>query len=80
MAGARVAYEDVKPIVAGRDPALSRTLTQRFDEIDRLLAQQREGDGYRLYTDLSHAEVKRLADAVNALSEPLSHLTAAVLP
>ncbi len=80
VAGARVAYEDVKPIVARRDPALSRTLTQRFDEIDRLLAQQREGDGYRLYTDLSHAEVKRLADAVNALSEPLSHLTAAVLP
>jgi iron uptake system component EfeO len=38
------------------------------------------GQGYRLYTDLSKAEVKRLADAVNALSEPLSHLTAAVLP
>jgi len=32
------------------------------------------------YTDLTPREVKRLADAVNALSEPLSHLTAAVLP
>jgi iron uptake system component EfeO len=80
VAGARVAYEDVKPIVATRDPALSRTLTQRFDGIDRLLSEQRQGDGYVLYTDLSRAEVKRLADAVNALSEPLSHLTAAVLP
>ena len=80
VAGARAAFATVKPIVDQRDPALSRTLTQRFDEIDRLLAQQREGDGYRLYTDLTRAEVKRLADAVNALSEPLSHLTAAVLP
>jgi iron uptake system component EfeO len=80
VAGARVAYENVKPIVATRDPALSRTLTQRFDGIDRLLSEQRQGDGYVLYTDLSRAEVKRLADAVNALSEPLSHLTAAVLP
>jgi iron uptake system component EfeO len=78
--GARIAFEDVKPILANRDPALEKTLTARFAEIDRLLNQQRAGDGYRLYTDLSHAEIKRLADAVNALSEPLSHLTAAVLP
>jgi iron uptake system component EfeO len=78
--GARIAFEDVKPILANRDPALEKTLTARFADIDRLLAQQRAGDGYRLYTELSHAEVKRLSNAVNAVSEPLSHLTAAVLP
>jgi iron uptake system component EfeO len=78
--GARVAFEDVEPILTERDPALSETLTKRFTEIDRLLARQKIGNGYRLYTDLSQGEVKRLADAVNALSEPLSHLTAAVLP
>jgi iron uptake system component EfeO len=78
--GARVGYEDVRPILQRRDPALARTLDARFDTIDRLLRRQREGAGYRLYTDLSQAEVKRLADAVNALAEPLSHLTAAVLP
>ena len=60
--------------------ALARTLDARFADIERLLGRQRVGDGYRLYTDLGHTEVKRLADAVNALSEPLSHLTAAVLP
>jgi iron uptake system component EfeO len=80
VVGARVAFEDVKPILLRRDPALARTLTQRFDEIDHLLAQQRVGHGYQLYTALDHAEIRRLADAVNALSEPLSHLTAAVLP
>jgi iron uptake system component EfeO len=78
--GAQVAFEDVEPILERRDPALARTLTQRFTEIDRLLARQKAGDGYRLYTELSKAEIRRLADAVNALSEPLSHLTAAVLP
>jgi iron uptake system component EfeO len=78
--GARIAFEDVKPILATRDPALEKTLTARFAAIDRLLNQQRAGDGYRLYTELSHADIKRLADAVNAVSEPLSHLTAAVLP
>jgi iron uptake system component EfeO len=78
--GARVAFEDVKPILEKRDPALARTLTARFAQIERLLAQQKVGNGYRLYTELSKAQVKRLADGVNALSEPLSHLTAAVLP
>jgi iron uptake system component EfeO len=78
--GSEVAFELVKPLLDKRDPALAETLTKRFAEIDRLLARQKVGGGYRLYTDLSQAEVKRLADAVNALSEPLSHLTAAVLP
>jgi iron uptake system component EfeO len=78
--GARVAFEDVRPILEERDPALATTITKRFAEIDRLLAQQESGHGYRLYTELGDAEIKHLANAVNALSEPLSHLTAAVLP
>jgi iron uptake system component EfeO len=78
--GAEVGFEDVRPILVTRDPTLAQQLSRRFAEIDRLLAQQRQGRGYVLYTDLARAEVKRLSDAVNALSEPLSHLTAAVLP
>jgi iron uptake system component EfeO len=78
--GARAGFEELRPILAERDPALERTLVARFAAIDALLAQHRDGDGYVLYTELSRAEVKQLADAVNAVSEPLSHLTAAVLP
>jgi iron uptake system component EfeO len=78
--GADVGFEDVKPILEKRDPALAKTLTKRFAEIEKLLAQHERGHGYVLYAQLSQAEIKRLADAVNALSEPLSHLTAAVLP
>ena len=74
VTGARVAYEDVKPIVAQRDPALSRTLTQRFDEIDRLLAEQREGDGYR---PLHRSQPRRGEAARRCCQRPLR---AAVAP
>ncbi|KQV65927.1 PbrT family lead (Pb2+) uptake porter [Nocardioides sp. Root122] len=77
--GARVGFEGVQPILEEKDPELSEQLTTRFDELQQLLDAQREGDGFVSYDDLTPDEVKDLSDAVNALSEPLSHLTAAVL-
>jgi iron uptake system component EfeO len=77
--GARVAFEGVEPIVAKNDPDLAEELTTRFGELQVLLDQHRDGDGFVLYTELEPAEVKALSDAVNALSEPLSRLTAAVV-
>jgi iron uptake system component EfeO len=77
--GARVGYEGVKPILEQKDPDLAQQLDQRFAELQKLLDAQRVGDGFTLYDDLSPDEVKALSDAVNALSEPLSKLTAAVL-
>ncbi len=77
--GARVGYEGVEPLLAQKDPDLADQLDARFAELQELLDAQREGDGFVSYDDLSSAEVKALSDAVNALSEPLSRLTAAVL-
>jgi iron uptake system component EfeO len=77
--GAKVAWEGVQPIVEAKDPELADQLTTRFDELQALLDAQREGDGFVTYDELSPAQVKALSDAVNALSEPLSRLTAAVL-
>ncbi|WP_370247104.1 iron uptake system protein EfeO [Nocardioides sp.] len=77
--GARVAFEGVAPIVERREPALAATLTERFAALQDLLDRHREGEGFVTYTALDPAEVKALADAVNALSEPLSRLTAAVV-
>ncbi|WP_432478884.1 iron uptake system protein EfeO [Nocardioides sp. GXQ0305] len=77
--GARVAFEGVEPILEQKDPELAEQLSTRFDELQALLDQHREGDGFVTYDELTPAEVKQLADAVNALSEPLSQLTAAVL-
>jgi len=77
--GARVGWEGVKPIVQAKDPQLALQLDQRFTALQKLLDQQKSGDGFVFYDKVSDADKKALADAVNALSEPLSRLTAAVL-
>jgi iron uptake system component EfeO len=77
--GARVAWEGLRPLLKKRDAALDAELETRFAELQKLLDGQRQGDGFVLYTALDSAEVKALSDAVNALSEPLSELTAAVV-
>ncbi|CAM3546197.1 iron uptake system protein EfeO [Nocardioides zeicaulis] len=77
--GARVGFEGVEPIVAEKDPDLADQLSTRFADLQDLLDEQRRGDGFVSYDALDPAQVKQLSDAVNALSEPLSRLTAAVL-
>jgi iron uptake system component EfeO len=77
--GARVAFEALQPALLIKDPALAKTLTTRFDALQKLLDSHRAGSGFVLYTELTAEEIKVLADAVNALSEPLSELTAAVV-
>ena len=76
--GARIAWEGLRPLLQRKDPDLDRQIERRFDALQRLLDQHQKGDGFVLYTALSKAEVKKLSDAVNALSEPLSRVTAAV--
>ncbi len=77
--GAKVGYEGVRPLLETKDPDLAETLDTRFDELQALLDEQRDGDGFVYYDELTPDQVKALSDAVNALSEPLSQLTAAVL-
>jgi iron uptake system component EfeO len=77
--GARVGYEGVKPIVEEKDPQLAAELDARFAALQELLDAQKTSDGFRTYDQLTQDQVKQLSDAVNALSEPLSELTAAVL-
>jgi iron uptake system component EfeO len=77
--GARVAFDGLRPVLKKKDPALEEQIDGRFLALQKLLDEQKKGDGFALYSDLSKAEVRALSDAVNALSEPLSKLTAAVL-
>ena len=77
--GARIAFEALQPALKVKDAELATTLTERFADLQTLLDQYRDGDGFVLYTELTTDEVKQLADAVNALSEPLAELTAAVV-
>ena len=77
--GARVGFEGLRPVVQQKDPALDTEIDERFTALQELLDQHRRGTGFVSYDDLSTGEVKQLSDAVNALAEPLSRLTAAVV-
>ncbi|MFM6848925.1 MAG: iron uptake system protein EfeO [Terrabacter sp.] len=76
--GAMRGFEDVRPIVEHADPDLARELDRRFSDVEDLLDQHRRGNGFVSYDQLSAEQVKDLADGVNALSEPLSLLSAVV--
>jgi iron uptake system component EfeO len=84
--GSRYAYTELRPAIATSDKALATTLDSRFSSIQAALAQHaapaadaiRTGAPYALYTTLSAAQVKALAVQVDALSEPLGQLAAAL--
>lgn len=77
--GARIAYEDLQPLLVGTDDELDAELKKNFDSLQAQLDNHRVGTGFQYYTELSQAQVKELAAGVDALSEPLSQLTAAVV-
>jgi iron uptake system component EfeO len=77
--GARVAFDGLRPILKTKDAELDSQIDAKFVALQGLLDAQRSGDGFKYYNELSAAEVKQLSDAVNALSEPLSQLAAAVI-
>ncbi len=77
--GARKAFDVVAPLVSVKDPVLTDRLTQAFTELQAAMDSHRTADGFVLYTELTPEQVKDLAAKVDALSEPLSQLTAAVV-
>lgn len=77
--GAKIAYENLQPLLVGTEDELNTSLETRFAELQKLLDQYRVGEGFKYYNELETAQIQELAAAVDALSEPLSHLTAAVV-
>ncbi|KQV07552.1 iron uptake system protein EfeO [Leifsonia sp. Root112D2] len=80
LEGARVAYEGVRDIASSKNPSLVKQIDARFASLEKQLAAYGSLEkGFTFYNDLSTAEVKSLSNGVNALSEPLSQLTAVVV-
>lgn len=78
--GARVGWQGLRPLLQRKDKALDADIALKFAALQKLLDTHKQGsDGFKPYTALSKAEVKALSDAVNALSEPVSKITAAVV-
>ncbi len=77
--GAKVAWEGLRPLLQRKDEALDKQIEAAFTKLQSLLDKHREGEGFVTYDKLSDQDVKQLADAVNALSEPLSKMSGAIL-
>jgi iron uptake system component EfeO len=77
--GARTCFELLKPALAAKDPVLARQLAARFTVVAAGLSRYRQGEGYVDYSTVPEPERRRLADAVNALAEPLSKVAGQVV-
>lgn len=77
--GARIAFENLKPILEQRNPELAAELENRFTVLQTKLTTYATGDGFTYYDQLTTAQIQELAALVDSLAEPLSGLTAAVV-
>lgn len=79
LEGAKIAYEDLAPLLEGTDDELDAQLQENFEKLQAQLDAYRVGEGFKYYDQLGTEQVQELAAGVDALSEPLSRLTAAVV-
>lgn len=77
--GAKVAYENVRPILDKNDPELSKKLETNFATVQGLLNKHKTGQEFKTFDKLSESEKRELADAIRALAEPVADMTAAVV-
>ena len=76
--GSQGAVAALRPVIDEKDPTLGPVLDERFAAVDALLEEYRVGDGYKLYTELAEDDTRRMAEAVDALGEPVSQVAAVV--
>jgi iron uptake system component EfeO len=80
--GARTAFRLLQPVLAKRGAAdLGDTIAERFDAVQRTLDHYRrpaEPSGFATYSALTAADRRQLAQAIDALAEPLSQVAARI--
>jgi iron uptake system component EfeO len=76
--GSQGAVAALRPVIDEKDPTLGPLLDERFAAVDKLLDGYRDGDGYRLYTTLTEEDTRKMAEAVDALGEPVSQVAGVV--
>jgi iron uptake system component EfeO len=77
--GSLEAFRVLQPIVVRTNPSIVATIGSRFRGVQQALAKYRTGDGYVSYTTLTEQDVRSLAQAVDALAEPMSEVGAMVV-
>ncbi len=77
--GAQQAFIAVRPLLAHRDGELAEQITARFSDVDQALDHYRKGTTFVSYTTLTQADTRKLSAVVDALAEPLSRVSAAII-
>ncbi|QDY06650.1 peptidase M75 [Micromonospora sp. HM134] len=78
LEGSKAAVAALRPALEQRAPELVAQLDKEFTAVEAALGKHRDGDGWKLHTQLSKADLKELSDSINALAEPVSKVAAAV--
>jgi iron uptake system component EfeO len=76
--GSQAAVAALRPALDEKDPTLGPVLDERFAAVEQLLENYRSGDGFKSYTELTADDTKKMTDAVDALSEPVSQVAGVV--
>lgn len=78
LQGSKAAVQALRPVLEERAPELVKTLDEKFAGAEAALGAHQKGDGWKLHTELSKDDLKKLSDAINALAEPISKIAAVV--
>ncbi|UYM03861.1 iron uptake system protein EfeO [Solicola gregarius] len=77
--GSKAAIAAIRPVLEEQDPDLVALLDERTAALETELNQYQNADGtWKSYDELSKAQIKRLSDAVAAVSEPISQVAGVV--
>jgi iron uptake system component EfeO len=76
--GSEAAFEAVKPLLDESDPDLSGEIEADFKMVFNSLEPYRTADGFVPYTELTTADTKKLAVAIDTLAEKLSLVPAEI--
>jgi len=76
--GSQAAIAALRPVLEERDPALVKEIDTRFAAVDAALSKHAKGEGFKLYTELTPADIKELGTTIDAVGEPVSKVAAVV--
>ncbi len=77
--GARVAWQDLEPVLEKRNPTLNSQITLGSPHCRSCWMRRSSAMAGSSTDRVSKTDVRQLSDAVNALAEPVSKMAAAVL-
>jgi iron uptake system component EfeO len=77
--GSEAAFDAVEPLLSEKDPKLAREIEADFDMVYAVLKPYETSDGFVLYTELTKADTRKMAQSIDALAEKLSQVPAAIV-